>query len=94
MATAFDETVPKYGRQCKSCSLKCAAKFQQKCWQNRTAYFVPSTICWRLCSLRKLVGEIDTRTIKNKTRTAAIHCHINFMMNLLFTLKSFYYDDF
>ena len=32
MATAFGNTVTKYGARCKSCNLKYAVKFKQKCW--------------------------------------------------------------
>ncbi len=45
---------------CKSRNLKYTVKFQQKCWQNRITSFSHFTLGWRLYTLRKLVGEIDS----------------------------------
>jgi hypothetical protein len=42
-ATAFGKKAPKYGAQNKSFTLKYAVKFQQVCWQNKTASLVPFT---------------------------------------------------
>jgi hypothetical protein len=61
MTTAFGKNVPKYGAWYKSRRLKNALKFQQKCWRNRTEWFVAFTLCCRHCSLRKFDVEIDSR---------------------------------
>jgi hypothetical protein len=44
----------------KMFSLKPAAKFEQKYWLHTTASFAPFILCWQLCALCKLVGEIDS----------------------------------
>ncbi len=61
MGIALGLNVPKYVAQLKSCSLKYAVKFQQKCCENKTYSFEPSTSCWCLWTLHKLVGHIDSR---------------------------------
>jgi hypothetical protein len=61
MATTFVKIAPNYGARHKSCSLKHAIKFLRKwCW-NRTASFVQFTLCRQLCTLHKLVWDIDSR---------------------------------
>jgi hypothetical protein len=35
VATALGKNMPRYGARHKSCSLKYAAKFQQKCWKTK-----------------------------------------------------------
>jgi hypothetical protein len=66
MATAFGKMCPKCGAQCKSCSLQYALKFQQKWWWTRTTSFAPFTLCWHLCSLHTLIGEIDSYSPSTK----------------------------
>jgi hypothetical protein len=63
METAFCKIVPKYGARCKSCSLKYALKFQCKCWRNKVASFASFTLCWRLCTFQKLVGEMGRKQL-------------------------------
>ncbi len=54
VAKAFGQNVSKYGTWSKRCTHKHAVEFQQKCWWNKTASFVPFTLFWRLCILHKL----------------------------------------
>jgi hypothetical protein len=60
VAFVFGKIVPKYGVRHKLCSLRHVAKFQNiKCWWNITASFAPFTLCCCLCTLQKMVGDID-----------------------------------
>ncbi len=65
MATPFGKNVSKFVAQRKSWSLIYSIKFQKKCQWNRKASFASLTLCWHLCAMRKLAGEIDSQYAKH-----------------------------
>jgi hypothetical protein len=56
MATAFVKNALKCHARHKTCKIKYAAKFQQKCCWKITTSFVSFTLCWCHCTLIKLFG--------------------------------------
>jgi hypothetical protein len=59
MAKTLGINVAKNGAPCECGRLKCATKYQEKCWCNRTTSFAPFTSYCVLESLHESVGEID-----------------------------------
>jgi hypothetical protein len=71
--------VPKYVALYESRSLKQAVKFQQKYWCNRTASFALFTSRWCLCTMHKMIGEIDSRVFFAEKRFMAVIDVANFV---------------
>jgi len=59
ITTTFGKKSAKIWHSAHKVQLKKCSKISSEMLVNRTASFVPVTLFWRLCELRKLVGQID-----------------------------------